>query len=117
MFDDLLKQPLNLSDVVIHMRIIQADLFPSQPWLHHLRCTLCERPGGSRVGSAWRSFVCLRRLVPHQSEVMLGMLIVVLRFHRVSGRGRGTREHHVALVVPFGVSQAIANVSFPTPLP
>src|SRR4051812_35371589 len=51
----------------------------------------------------------LPRLFPHHSEVVLGVLVVVLGFDGVAGQGGGAREFDVSRVLRLWVNALIGS--------
>jgi hypothetical protein len=45
----------------------------------------------------------LIRILPHRSEIVLGVLEVILRRDPVPGQGFGARQGQIALIVPLGI--------------
>jgi hypothetical protein len=62
----------------------------------------------ARLGFIWE-IVRFNLLPPHHPEEMLSMLVIVLRFHRVTAQDGCLRKRHIALVLPSSIRQDIAG--------
>jgi hypothetical protein len=55
-----------------------------------------------------REIVRFNLLPPHDPEEVLSMLVIVLRFHRITAQNGCLRERHIALVLSSSIRQDIA---------
>jgi hypothetical protein len=58
-----------------------------------------------------REFVRFDLLPPHHPEKMLSMLVIVLRFHRITAQDGCLRKRHIALVLSSSIRQDIASAT------
>jgi len=70
--------------------------------LIHLLTSLSARLGYIR------EIIRFNLLPPHHSEEMLSMLVIVLRFHRITAQDGCLRKRHIALVLSFSIRQNVA---------
>jgi hypothetical protein len=56
-----------------------------------------------------REIVRFNLLAPHHPEEMLSMLVIVLRFHRITAQDRCLCKPHIALVLSSSIRQDIAG--------
>jgi hypothetical protein len=85
MFDNLFEQSLRLGNLI------------------HLLASVLARLGFIR------EIVRFNLLPPHHPEKMLSMLVIVLRFHRITAQDGCLRKRHIALVLSPSICQDIAG--------